>query len=169
MSCSERRAARAAARRFGRLAAFACAALAAMPAAHATLGSDAASIAADEARLQGVRKSARALRVAAQVQAHEITMADGSSVREFVSADGVVFAVAWHTRSKPRLEPLLGEHAPSYAAAAGEAMRQPRMRRSALLQRGDLVVEASGHLNSFVGRAYLRSRVPAGVSVDELR
>ena len=34
----------------------------------------------------------------------------------------------------------------------------------------EIVVDAGpAHLNSFVGRAYLRSRVPAGVSIDALR
>ncbi len=96
-------------------------------------------------------------------------MADGSSIREFISPDGIVFAVSWSTRFKPNLESLLGTHAAGYAAAASEAMRTPGIRRNVALQRGDLVVHSTTHLNAFVGRAYLRSLVPQGIGADELR
>jgi hypothetical protein len=146
-----------------------CAAVAllAAPAALAVLGGDVSTVRDDEVRLKGAPRQARALRV--QAQAHEITMADGSSIREFVSPAGVVFAVAWSTRFKPDLGSLLGAHAPGYATAAAEAMRAPGIKRQVVLQRGDLVVHSTMHLNVFVGKAYLRSLVPEGLTVDELR
>jgi hypothetical protein len=152
-----------------RIAALACtaAALLGAPAAHAVLGEDASSIASDEQRLGGVRRQAMALR--APVQTHEIALADGSSIRQFVTPGGVVFAVAWSTRFKPNLEALLGVHAAGYAAAASEAMRAPGIKRSVALAHGDLVVQSSTHLNTYVGMAYLRSLVPQGITVDVLR
>jgi hypothetical protein len=39
----------------------------------------------------------------------------------------------------------------------------------ATVQKGDLVVESSAHLNAHVGRAYLRSRLPSGTPLDALR
>ena len=48
-------------------------------------------------------------------------------------------------------------------------MRTPGIRHHAELSRGDLVVHSTAHLNAFVGKAYLRSLVPEGVRVDELR
>jgi hypothetical protein len=96
-------------------------------------------------------------------------MADGSSVREFVAPNGVVFGVAWSTRFKPNLEALLGSHAVDYVGAATEAARAPGIKRNAVLERGDLVVHSTVHLNSFVGKAYLKSLVPQGVRPDELR
>ena len=156
-------------RRSSRIAAVVCAAAALLgaPAAQAVLGEDASTIRADELRLGGVRRQATALH--AQVQTREIALADGSSIRQFVAPSGTVFAVVWHTRFKPNLEPLLGVHAAGYAAAASEAMRAPGIKRSVALQRGDLVVQSATHLNSFVGKAYLRSLIPQGVGVDELR
>jgi hypothetical protein len=64
---------------------------------------------------------------------------------------------------------LLGSHAPAFAAAARDAMKTPGLRRHVVLQRDDLVVRSSGHLNAFTGRAYLRSRVPTNVDVDAIR
>ena len=96
-------------------------------------------------------------------------MADGSSIREFVTPSGVVFAVAWSTRFKPDLEALLGAHATTYATAASEALRLPGIRRHVELRRGDLVVRSTAHLNAYVGTAWLQSLVPQGVGVDALR
>ena len=82
---------------------------------------------------------------------------------------GVVFAVAWSTRLKPRLAELLGSSAAAYSAAAARATAQRGIQRRIVLQEEDLVVDATSHLNSFVGIAYLRSQLPNGVSVDALR
>lgn len=144
----------------------ACLVCATLP-ARAVLGANASSIAADQTRLRGARHAMSVNR--APVQVHEITMADGSSIREFVSPSGVVFAVAWSTRFKPNLDLLLGAHAAAYAAAAGEALRVPGIRRRVELRRGDLVVHSTAHLNAWVGRAWLQSLVPQGADVDVLR
>jgi len=143
----------------------------ALPAAHAVLGGDAASIHEDQVRMKGVRRQAMAQTAQAQsmVQVHDIVLADGSSIREYVSPAGIVFAVSWSTHFKPNLESLLGQHAATYSAAASEAMKAPGIKRNVALQRGDLVVQSTSHLNSFVGRAYLRSLVPAGVNANALR
>ncbi|MGZ5653016.1 MAG: DUF2844 domain-containing protein [Caldimonas sp.] len=148
-------------------ATLAAAVMLAAPPARAVLGGDVATIADDHARLQGTRHQAVAL--SGQVRSHEIALADGSSIREFVTPSGIVFAVAWSTRFKPNLEALLGQHAAGYAAAASEAMRAPGIRRHAELRRGDLVVQSTAHLNSYVGKAWLQSLVPEGVHVDALR
>lgn len=140
--------------------------LAALPAS-AVLGGDDSTIAGDQMRLQGTRHPAAVS--SAQVRTHEITLADGSSIRQFVTPGGIVFAVAWSTRFKPDLAALLGAHAASYAAAASEAMRAPGIRRHVELRRGDLVVQSTAHLNSHVGKAWLQSLVPEGVRVDALR
>jgi hypothetical protein len=144
----------------------ATASLAALP-ARAVLGGDASTVAGDQARLQGTRHSVVA--ASAQVRMHEIILADGSSIREFVTPGGIVFAVAWSTRFKPDLAALLGAHATSYAAAASEALRAPGIRRHAELRQGDLVVQSTAHLNSHVGKAWLQSLVPDGVPLDALR
>jgi hypothetical protein len=142
------------------------ASLVALP-ARAVLGEGASTIVDDQARLRGVRHQAVVL--TGQVRSHEIAMADGSSIREFVTPGGIVFAVAWSTRFKPNLEALLGAHAATYNAAASDAMRAPGIRRRADLQSGDLVVHSTAHLNSFAGKAWLKSLVPEGVRVESLR
>ncbi len=135
--------------------------------AHAVLGGDLSTIADDHQRLKATRLQVAP--VTAPSSSHVITLADGSSIREYTTAGGIVFAVAWSTRFKPDLTALLGQHATAYAAAASEAMKAPGIRRQVELRQGDLVVQSAGRLNAFVGKAWLRSLVPAGVDVDALR
>jgi hypothetical protein len=134
------------------------------PAAHAVLGEAATSLPA------GSFGNALAQRSAIGPRVHIQSMPDGSTIRQFLGPDGRVYAVAWNTRSKPRLDLLLGTHFANFEAGGREAMRlRPGVMHSAAVRRGDLVVEASAHLNAHVGRAYLRSRLPAGVPLDALR
>jgi Protein of unknown function (DUF2844) len=142
------------------------AALSGVP-AHAVLGERAATVGDDQARMKATRQTALAPSGASEM--HEMTLADGSSIREYVNQAGVVFAVSWSTRLKPRLVPLLGQHAADYAAAAGAAAARPGIQRKISVQEGDLVVHSTAHLNAYVGVAYLRSLVPDGVQADALR
>ena len=141
--------------------------LAAAAGAGATLGEPATTVDADRVQLRGDHRVAQSL--GARFQVHVITLADGSSIREFVNPGGIVFAVAWNTRLKPRLDALLGAYAGHYAAAASAEMTTPGIRHGVSLSSGDLVVQASAHLNAHAGVAYLRSLVPEGVRIDELR
>lgn len=153
--------------RHGLMAMLAASVLGQPIAASAGLGDPVAQVGADQAKLKGARRQSAA--AGPQTQAHDIVMPDGSRITEYAGPDGTVFAVAWNTRFKPNVDLLLGRYAATFAVAARDAMKTPGMKRRVLLQRDDLVVQSSGHLNSFVGRAYLRSRVPAGFGVDALR
>lgn len=140
--------------------------LAAVLPVQATLDEPAASVQADRQRLASAHKQS----AAPGFEVHTLSARDGSVVREYVGADGIVFAVTWSTRGKPRLDQLLGRHFDSYAEAGRQAMqRRAGVMHAAALQRGDLVVESTGHLNAFSGRAWLRSRLPAGMGSDALR
>jgi hypothetical protein len=135
--------------------------------ARATLGEPVATVDTDRAQLKGDHRVVQSL--AARFEVHVITLADGSSIREYVTPGGLVFAVAWSTRLKPRIESLLGAQAGRYAAAASAAMATPGVRHGVSLSSGDLVVQASAQIAAHVGLAYLRSLVPEGVRIDELR
>ena len=97
---------------------------------------------------------------------------DGGWIREYVSPQGIVFAVSWNTRFKPRLDTLLGRYQAGYAAAASQALARPgraAVQRQATLRADDLVVQSSGFLNTFHGRAWAPSLVPAGFDAATLR
>jgi hypothetical protein len=130
-------------------------------AARATLGGDATSVVADGARMKA---SVSARQAAGYVQ-HEMVQATGVTVREYVSAEGRVFAVAWAGPALPDLQQVLGASFDRYVAAAAER----RIRRAPIVIRdGSLVLVTGGHPRALTGRAYLPDLVPVGVDPEAL-
>lgn len=99
-------------------------------------------------------------------QVQEIQMPSGILVREFVATNGTVFAVAWNGPTVPNLRQLLGQYFNNFVAAA---QAKHAGHRHLQIQQSDLVLQASGHMRAFSGRAYLPQAVPAGVSIADLR
>ena len=140
---------------------FGLAACACMPAA-AGLGGTVDTIQGDVQTMHAAR------RVAARTgyDVHELTLASGTVVREFVGPAGTVFGVAWQGPIKPDLQQLLGPGFQRFAAAA----RLPHGdHRSLAVRDPDLVVESAGRMRNFTGRAYLPGLVPPSVSVEDVR
>jgi Protein of unknown function (DUF2844) len=133
--------------------------------AWAALGGDIASVQADQVHMQGTRR----LTAAAAYTVHEIQGASGTVVREYVSSEGKVFAVAWQGPYLPDMRQLLGSSFEQYAQAA-KAQRSTRMRRGPrLIEAPELAVEMSGHPRSFSGRAYIPGMLPQGVPAEDIR
>jgi hypothetical protein len=130
--------------------------------AQAVLGERLPTVASGASQAQATSATRRSLALSAGVQVYERASGDGGVIREYVTADGVVFAVSWNTRFKPRLNELLGRYHEPYAAAASEALRRPGIQRQSVLRAQDLVVRSTSHLNVFSGRAFVPSLVPAG-------
>jgi hypothetical protein len=133
--------------------------------AWAALGGDIASVQADQVHMQGTRR----VTTAAAYTVHEIRGASGTGVREYVSSEGKVFAVAWQGPYLPDMRQLLGSSFEQYAQAA-KAQRSTRMRRGPrLIEEPGLTVEMSGHPRSFSGRAYIPGMLPQGVPAEDIR
>jgi hypothetical protein len=131
------------------------------PQSFAALGDDASSINADEAHLNAsVRVTARAY-----YSIHEMQTAKGTVIRQYVSPAGRVFAITWKGFS-PDLQLLLGDHFNEYLVAASQTAHHGR---GVHVETNDLVFDSGGHMRYVVGRAFLRSQIPSGVSTDELR
>ncbi|MCF8168012.1 MAG: DUF2844 domain-containing protein [Rhodoferax sp.] len=92
-----------------------------------------------------------------------LTNPDGVSVRQYVSAAGRVFAVAWNGPVLPDFELLLGSHFAAYERAQRQKGRGVRVLQP------DLVIESSGMMRAFVGRAYLATQLPAGVKPSDIQ
>src|SRR5512141_3145214 len=128
--------------------------------AFCSLGDDVASVTSDQAHL----KSSIRVLVMNSYSIHEMRTPVGTTIRQFVSPSGTVFAVAWQGFS-PDLQQLLGSHFEEYVAASQPAARG----RGVHIETGDLVVETGGHMRFVVGHAFLRSKLPQGVNADDLR
>ena|SRR5581483_7420720 len=128
--------------------------------AFAALGQDVSSVQADRAHM----KAEVSVLPASAYSIHEMRSPAGITVREFVSPAGQVFGVSWQGPQIPDLRQLLGEHFDEYMQAAENS---PRIyRRVVHIETGDLVFESGGHMKFFLGRAYLRSKLPDGASAD---
>ncbi len=139
-------------------------AMAALPAS-ASLGGDAASIQADQIHMQG----ARTMRAAESYTVHEIQATNGTKVREYISRDGKVFAVAWNGPWFPDLKQILGTYFDQYSRAT-QAQRTTRIRRGpVMVNEPGLIVQIGGHMRAFAGRAYDPGLLPAGVGAESIQ
>lgn len=136
--------------------------LAPTPVALAALGGDAASIDADRAHMKAQRRVLPARRYSVQ----EMQLTSGTTVREYLSPAGKVFAVVWQGPQMPDLRQLFGDHFEAYrdAAKGGRRGRGPLR-----VEQPGLVVHSGGHMRGFAGRAYVPQLVPEDVSIDEIK
>ncbi len=144
--------------------ALALVALLGAPAARAALGEPETSI-ADDGQALGAKSKGSVARAGYTV--HELER-DGTTIREYVSPQGVVFAVAWSGLAHPDLAPLLGGYADEYRQAASQAPTV-KGRRFQKVAGPHVVVERWGHMRDRHGRAFAPDLVPQGVSLDEIR
>lgn len=131
--------------------------------AWAALGNNSASVRADSAHMNGTLRSISNARYTIQ----EIRTSNGQTVREFVSPGGSVFGVAWEGPTTPDLQQLLGSYFEQFRQTSEQ--RQHQLRGPLLIETPTLVVQQSGHLRAFRGRAYLPEALPNGVQPSEVQ
>jgi hypothetical protein len=133
--------------------------------AFAALGGDLSSVKADQAHMKASLKTTAGQAYTLQ----EIKTPAGAIVHEFVSAEGRVFAVAWHGPSVPPMQQILGSYIQQYSAGV-QAHHAGHVGRSPLnIQEPGLVVQSSGHPRGYFGKAYIPGMLPAGVTPDQIR
>ncbi|HUB02466.1 MAG TPA: DUF2844 domain-containing protein [Terriglobales bacterium] len=132
--------------------------------ARAALGGDVTSIDADQVRMKGSVE----LKQSAAFNVHQIKVPTGTLVREYVSPAGRVFAIAWNGPFLPDLQQLLGNYFDQYSAGVKANKASYIGRRPLNLQLPGLVVQMTGHVRDYHGRAYLPNEVPDGVKVEDL-
>lgn len=131
--------------------------------AWAALGDTAASVLTDQARMKGTLHSSDQQTYVV----HEIQTPAGTKVREYVSPQGAVFAVAWEGQFQPDLHQLMG---PYYQQAKDAAAQQVRHGHGPMLIQTDgLVVESAGSQRNIHGRAYIPQMLPKGVEAREIQ
>jgi Protein of unknown function (DUF2844) len=133
--------------------------------ARAALGGDTASIEADQAQMQGTRKTT----AMGSYTIHEIEAANGTVVREYQSQGGTVFAVAWHGPFAPDVRQILGGYFDQYTKALKVQSNTPRVRRPIMVNEPGLAIELSGHPRWFVGKVYVPEQLPVGLQAEDIR
>jgi hypothetical protein len=130
--------------------------------AFAELGGAAESVSRDRAHF----KATEQVKQVATHSVHEMVLPSGGRLREYVSNSGTVFGVAWESPLRPDLKQLLGSYFDQYA----QAIQETRQRRGPVVVRSaGLVVESAGHMRGFVGRAYISSLMPEGMTANDIQ
>jgi len=96
-----------------------------------------------------------------------VMLQNGVKVQEFVSMQGIVFALKWSGSTIPDFGILFADFYPEYRAAV-QRHSGGGFRRSLAVQSEGLVAAASGYLHAFSGYAYAPLMVPAGVDINAL-
>ncbi len=135
--------------------------------AWASLGGNVSSVASDRVQMHA---SAQVLQHDTYAL-HEMQSPGGTVVDEYVSPEGKVFAVSWHGQFPPSMQQILGTYFQQYTAALNAlASQRPRIygHRPLNIQEPGLVIQTSGHMRAYSGRAYIPDQVPSGMTVEEI-
>ncbi len=100
---------------------------------------------------------------------HELQSPTGITVREYYTASGTVFGVAWEGPWPPDMRQLLGSYFGQFQRANEEARKTRRTRGVLVVNDGNLVVRAAGHGRSFSGFAYATGLLPLDVQPGIIR
>ena len=130
--------------------------------AFAALGGDATSVQADLVRMKGALRTTSS----AAFTVHEITTSSGTVVREYLSPGDKVFAVSWRGPVIPDLRQMLGTYYGQYEQAA--STRHVGSHRHFAIQQPGLVVQSSGRMRAFSGRAWAPGLLPQNFSANDI-
>ena len=133
--------------------------------AFGALGGDVTTVEADTAHMQG------SLRIthSGAYAVHEIQTPTGTVIREYASASGKIFAVAWRGPWLPDMQQLLGDYFQQFADAAQTQGNQRLGRKPLQITQPGFVLQQFGHMRSFTGRAYIPEMLPPGVSPEAIQ
>jgi hypothetical protein len=99
---------------------------------------------------------------------HERLLGNGTTVREFSRADGLVFAVSWEGPVLPDLNELLGEYFTTFMKGVKQDHQRGRRGSPLHLASNGLVVSSTGRMRHFLGSAYAPTLVPAGLEITDI-
>lgn len=99
---------------------------------------------------------------------HSSELGSGTTVREFATLQGQVFAVAWSGPVLPDLSVLLGDYFPTFKAQAALARQRGRLGSPLAIAQDGLIVKSMGRMRNFYGHAYVPALVPNGVNIQDV-
>ncbi len=130
--------------------------------ARAALGGSADSVESDRISMKGLTRPVPT----GALRKQELQLPSGTIVTEYLNGAGQVYAVSWHGPVLPDLRQVLGDYFVHYQTAA----RQPVVRhRLVRLANPDIVIESSGRMRAFTGRAWVPALLPSGVSSTDIQ
>lgn len=99
---------------------------------------------------------------------HEVQLENGTTVREYATPAGLVFALAWRGPVLPDLSALLGDYFDTFKVETDQTRTRASRGSPVNIERDGLVVRSNGRMRNFFGHAYAPSLVPAGVNINDV-
>jgi uncharacterized protein DUF2844 len=117
-------------------------------------------------------KNLSSLKVSAKVSNEKYSVREyeenGNTVREYVSASGIVFAVGWNGISKPDLQALFGAYYNEYLDGLKAVPKQYGV-KSISMKTAKMLIRRGGRMRDQRGFASIPSLLPDGVNVEDLQ
>jgi hypothetical protein len=137
--------------------------------AMATLGKAPSRLEAASSSTPGAKKLAAAQSPQAALYTMHVTqLENGTTLQEYVTPAGLVFAVAWRGPVLPDLNALLGDYFSTFRLEAEQARTSGQHRSSMTMARAGLVLSSNGRMRNFFGHAYAPDLIPSGVNIKDV-
>ena len=102
---------------------------------------------------------------AALYTVHANVLDSGTTVSEYTTAAGIVFAVSWQGPVLPDLPTLLGTYFAIFSQAADNNHASRSLGTPLAIENDTLVVRSSGRMRNFSGYAYAPTLIPIGLDI----
>ena len=99
---------------------------------------------------------------------HKSELDSGTTVREYATPEGVVFAVSWRGPVLPDLNALLGEYFKALRHQAQQARAAGRRGSPLGVESDALVVRSNGRMRNCFGSAYAPGLIPVDVNIKDV-
>lgn len=99
---------------------------------------------------------------------HEVQLENGTTVREYATPAGLVFAISWRGPVLPDLSTLLGDYFTTFKIETDQSRMNGRRGAPVNLESAGLVLRSNGRMRNFFGHAYAPALIPAGVNIKDV-
>lgn len=99
---------------------------------------------------------------------HEVQLENGTTVREYATPAGLVFAISWRGPVLPDLRALLGDYFSTFKLGTDQARMAGRRGSPVNMESAGLVVRSNGRMRNFFGHAYAPALIPVGVNIKDV-
>lgn len=99
---------------------------------------------------------------------HEVQLENGTTVREYATPAGLVFAISWRGPVLPDLRALLGDYFSTFKLETDQSRMAGRRGSPVNMESADLVVRSNGRMRNFFGHAYAPALIPVGLNIQDV-
>jgi hypothetical protein len=121
-----------------------------------------APVSAKAAATPGTATSASRYTVSKTVQDN------GTTISEYATPAGLVFALSWEGPFMPDLNSLLGSYFSAFKAQADASRSTRNIGTPVGVDTGKLVVRSNGRMRNYTGYAYAADLIPGGVTISDV-